>query len=137
MVELTANSAKVSPVARPEEEPIFVALDRLQRCADEIPDSFWAKEGGTAMIDPPTTDEPPDAVTSAPMHLSVLCLRSHPLIKPHPCTPRELPKNNPWHGRLPGRKRHLLVRRGICNTPGSEHAGTEQLINNNIIINML
>ena len=43
VVELTANNAKVRPVDRPEEEPIFVALDHLRKCSDEIPDAFWPR----------------------------------------------------------------------------------------------
>ena len=69
MVELTANNAKVRPVDRPE-EPIFVPLDRLRRCSDEIPASFWprtTKEGGIVTIDPPITDEPTDAATNVPI----------------------------------------------------------------------
>ena len=104
MVELTENKTKVRPVDRPEEEPIFVALDRLRRCSDEMPDSFWprkTKEGGTVMIDPPTTDEPTDAVTNAPAERKKSPKKAATKATP---TPRELPKNNPWHGRLRGRK---------------------------------
>ena len=107
VVELTANNAKVRPVDRPEEEPIFVALDRLRRCSDEIPDLFWprkAKEGGTVITDPPVTDETADAVINAPTKRSVSKRSPKGAATGATPTPRELPKNNPWHGRLRGRK---------------------------------
>ena len=66
------------------------------------------------MIDPPTTDEPTDAVTNAPAE--------HAMTKKSPKkaatkAPRELPKNGFEEGNM---RRRLLVRRGICNAPGSE-----------------
>ena len=37
VVELTANDAKVVPVNKPHSTPIFVALDRVCYCPDELP----------------------------------------------------------------------------------------------------
>ena len=73
----------------------------------EIPDSFWprkTKEGGTVMIDPPTTDEPTDTVTNAPAERAMPKKSPKKAATKATPTPRELPKNNPWHGRLRGRK---------------------------------
>jgi hypothetical protein len=41
IVEITTNDAKICPVDIPNEEPIFVALDRLRCCPGEIGDEFW------------------------------------------------------------------------------------------------
>ena len=42
MIELTANDAKVVPVDKPHSSPIFVALDRVRHCPDELPpDQSW------------------------------------------------------------------------------------------------
>ena len=38
---MQANNAYIRRVDRPQEEPILVALQRLRRCSDEIPDEFW------------------------------------------------------------------------------------------------
>ena len=35
--ELPANDAKVCPVNRPKADPIFVSLDRVRHCPEEIP----------------------------------------------------------------------------------------------------
>ena len=75
VVELTFNNAKVHPVDRPE-EPIFVALDRLQRCSEEIPDAFWprkTKEGGTVVIAPPKTDKPAESLDVAVADVPTEC----------------------------------------------------------------
>ena len=44
VVEITSNDARVRRVDRPQDEPILVALDRLRRCPEEIPDEFWPKD---------------------------------------------------------------------------------------------
>ena len=42
VIELTANDAKVVPVNKPHSTPIFVALDRVRHCPDELPpDQYW------------------------------------------------------------------------------------------------
>ena len=40
IVEITSNDAKICPIDSPNEEPIFVTLDRL-RCPGEVGDEFW------------------------------------------------------------------------------------------------
>ena len=37
VIELTANDAKVCPVNQPKADPIFVSLDRVRHCPEEIP----------------------------------------------------------------------------------------------------
>ena len=42
VIELTANDAKVCPVNRPKADPIFVSLDRVRYCPEEIsPEESW------------------------------------------------------------------------------------------------
>ena len=41
IVEITTNDAKICPIDKPSEEPIFVALDQLRHCPEEIGDEFW------------------------------------------------------------------------------------------------
>ena len=42
VIELTTNDAKVIPVDKPRSPPIFVALDRVRHCPDELPpDQYW------------------------------------------------------------------------------------------------
>ena len=42
VLELTTNDAKVVPVNKPHSTPIFVALDRVRHCPDELPpDEYW------------------------------------------------------------------------------------------------
>ena len=41
MLELDVNTARNRWVDKPQEEPILVAIDRLQWCASEIEDEFW------------------------------------------------------------------------------------------------
>lgn len=38
VMELTPYIRRVD---RPQDEPIFIALQRLRRCPDEVPDNFW------------------------------------------------------------------------------------------------
>ena len=40
-IELDTNTARIRRVDRPQDEPILVALERLRRCPDEVPDEFW------------------------------------------------------------------------------------------------
>ena len=44
IVEITSNDAHIRRVDQPQDEPILVALDRLRRCPEEIPDEFWPKD---------------------------------------------------------------------------------------------
>ena len=37
VIELTANDTKVVPVDKPHSSPIFVALDQVRHCPDELP----------------------------------------------------------------------------------------------------
>ena len=46
ILELTPNDAKVRPVDRPAEEPIFISLDRVRYCPNEVGDTFWPPRGG-------------------------------------------------------------------------------------------
>ena len=42
VIELTANDAKVCPMNRPKADPIFVSLDRVRYCPEEIsPEQSW------------------------------------------------------------------------------------------------
>ena len=41
IVEITTNDAEICPIDKPNKEPIFVALDRLRHCPEEIEDEFW------------------------------------------------------------------------------------------------
>ena len=42
VLELTTNDARICPVDKPQDPPIFVALDRIRHCPCEIPpDEFW------------------------------------------------------------------------------------------------
>ena len=42
VIELTANDAKMVPVDKPHSSPIYVALDRVRHCPDELPpDQSW------------------------------------------------------------------------------------------------
>ena len=41
VVKLMPNNAYIKRVDKPEAEPLLVAVDRLRRCPDEIPDTFW------------------------------------------------------------------------------------------------
>ena len=41
ILELTPNDARLTPVDKPQEEPVFVALDRLRKYPDELEDTFW------------------------------------------------------------------------------------------------
>ena len=41
VVDMDSNTARIRRVDRPEEETILVALDRLRRCPQEVPQSFW------------------------------------------------------------------------------------------------
>ena len=41
IVELDSNTAKICHVDRPEEDAILVALERLQKCPEEVANDFW------------------------------------------------------------------------------------------------
>ena len=41
IVTLEPNNASIRRVDRPQDEPILVALQRLRRCPDEVPDECW------------------------------------------------------------------------------------------------
>ena len=41
MLELDTNTSRIRRVDKPHEEPILVALQRLRRCPEEIPNEFW------------------------------------------------------------------------------------------------
>ena len=41
ILELTPTNASIRPVDKPEEAPIFVSLDRIRKCAEEIPNQSW------------------------------------------------------------------------------------------------
>ena len=82
-----------------------------RRCSDEIPEAFWprkSKECDTAVIDPPETDKPVEAidntVADAPTEHNVQEKSPKKATKRAVNKPRELPKNSPWHGRLQARK---------------------------------
>ena len=93
IVELTTNDAKICPVDKPSEEPIFVALDRLRRCPEEIGDEFWptrAKKKDTHSQTTKTAIEPKGPTVKVP-------------------TPEKVPQmdnaKGVWSGRLRSRKR--------------------------------
>lgn len=41
VTELSSTNAYIRRVDRPQDDPVFVSLQRLRRCPDEIPDEFW------------------------------------------------------------------------------------------------
>ena len=41
VLDVTPNDVSVRPVDRPDEEPIFVNLERVTRCPDALPDVSW------------------------------------------------------------------------------------------------
>ena len=41
ILDLIPSNASVRPVDRPEQVPIFIALDRVRKCPSEIPDQSW------------------------------------------------------------------------------------------------
>ena len=46
LLEVGPNTAKITPVNRPEEEPLLVSLARLRRCPQEVAeDQFWPTRG--------------------------------------------------------------------------------------------
>ena len=58
VLELTPNDAKVVPVDKPREQPIYVALERLRFCPDELPwGEFWPsrRRGTKNPLQSPTT----------------------------------------------------------------------------------
>jgi len=38
VLEVTTNNAQVVPVGKPQDAPIFVALERIHHCPEEIPE---------------------------------------------------------------------------------------------------
>ena len=56
------------------------------------------------IIDPPTTDEPTDAVTNPPAKRAMPKKSLKKAATKATLTFRGLPKNNSWYGRLRGRK---------------------------------
>ena len=69
IVEITANDAKIRPIDRPSEEPIFVALDRLRRCPEEIGNEFWptrAKKKAAHSLNSERAAESGDPVIAVP-----------------------------------------------------------------------
>ena len=64
ITDMQANDAYIRRVDRPQEEPILVALQRLRRCSDEIPDEFWPpakskKSTGSNVTRVTSQDQPP------------------------------------------------------------------------------
>ena len=56
VLELTPNDARIIPVHRPKDEPIFVALDRIRRCPSEIStEDFWPMKTRKRTETPHTT----------------------------------------------------------------------------------
>ncbi len=57
VIELTSNDAKVIPVDKPHDPPIYVALERVRLCPDELPEGeFWpSRRRGTAKTSGNTT----------------------------------------------------------------------------------
>ena len=41
IVDIEPNNASIRRVDRPQDEPILVALQRLRRCPEEVPDEYW------------------------------------------------------------------------------------------------
>ena len=41
VIETVDNGVMVTPIDRPQETPIRVAMDRVRHCPKEIPDMFW------------------------------------------------------------------------------------------------
>lgn len=90
IVEVTSNDAKICPVDKPDEEPIFVALDRLRRCPEEIGDEFWPARAKKRTQSPNLSQavESRDVAVDAP-------------------APEQIPKNSTkgvWSGRLRSNK---------------------------------
>ena len=87
MIELTANDAKVVPVDKPHSSPIFVALDRVPQCPDELPQGqSWPSR---CQVKEHLTDTVPDHVSddknveslfedTAPTQVWKGCLRPRP-----------------------------------------------------------
>ena len=87
IVELTPNDAKIRPIDKPSEEPIFVALDRLRRCPEEVPDEFWPTRAGKK-TSPPKTESTTTAKQTPTQEVAE----------------KDTSKSGVWSGRLRSRK---------------------------------
>ena len=81
VIELTANDTKVCPVNRPKADPIFVSLDRVRHCPEEIP----SEESWPHRFDQRTTRE--NALTRPVMYNENDAIATEP-------------DNTSWEGRL-------------------------------------
>lgn len=44
IMEVSPSNAYIQCVDRPQDDTIFVSLQHLRRCSDEIPNEFWKRE---------------------------------------------------------------------------------------------
>ena len=95
VVEISSNDAHIRRVDRPQDEPILVALDRLRRCPEEIPDEFWPKDKKSKRYDnlnspPQDVHVPSDKTGSDPIPSDISPVTTPPVTR----------APNQWTGRL-------------------------------------
>ncbi len=92
VIELTANDAKVCPVNHPRADPIFVSLDRVRHCPEEIaPEEFWPSRPDRRKAD--DTDWSPQIEFTTKEEDEA-----------QDTTVKEAEKISPWEGRLRSRR---------------------------------
>ena len=65
-METVDNGVMVTPIDRPQETPIRVAMDRVGRCPKEIPDTFWPEHKRRGNPVKPTETEQSTGSDAAP-----------------------------------------------------------------------
>lgn len=93
LVELEANTAHICHVDCHQDETIPVALSRLWRCPDEVPDECWPlSPKGHKKISTPTNSE---TSPTTPLE-EATSLGTEPEAEKEPC----VSQRNKWAGRL-------------------------------------
>ena len=112
IVEINPSNASIRRVDKPQEEPILVALSRLRRCPDEIPDEFWPADATKPKRGRPRKRPPAPMDTTSEDELSddpeLALVESSPLEPSTEVTPPGESQPSPsskWAGRLRGHSR--------------------------------
>ena len=66
VIETVDNGVMVTPIDRPQETPIRVAMDRVRRCPKEIPDTFWPEHKKRGNQAKPAETKQPTVADAAP-----------------------------------------------------------------------
>ena len=113
---------EVRPVDQPQKKPIRIAFDRVRRCPEEVPNTFWpSKSKPSKAVDDDSNDQTTESEVQKPRKKAATVTSASTDMSDQPS-----PAMNAWKGRLRSRNkgtdRARTSRTGTCNdkfyTPG-------------------